>query len=430
MVLRYYTPRKIKVSRNIKKAQKQFLDTYSRAVKDAVRTNGNVAMALSGGFDSSSVAVLAARELSRDGKTLDSYTYVPFYKKEVQEGKPSYNVTDETDDVKAIAAMYPNIRTHFEDDGGEACTVSLDELVDVMEGPYKAFVNLHTLLNIYKKAGASGSKVFLNGQCGNSSVSFGNIDTAAMYLYRKGRMFTLRKYFYSFCKLIEVDGKQSYSSFLQYIKHEAEDLEEEGDYSDLVSPFVRRDLAKDYDIDGRAGESARLLKGGPATPAEDFDISLYNPASYAYIGAMETKLGLYTGMVFRDATRDITILDYCHSLPYEYFSYNGVPRYLIRGFMKDLIPNRILYPLKKTGVQSADWLIRLDAARESVLSMTEKSLVAAFADPASGLSEYLDKDKISEYLKGPVDFTEEKETEVTNLLVALVFAKFEEYAKK
>ena len=46
----------------------EFLALYSRAVKDRLRGSGRVGVHLSGGLDSSSVAVLAARELRRQGR--------------------------------------------------------------------------------------------------------------------------------------------------------------------------------------------------------------------------------------------------------------------------------------------------------------------------------------------------------------------------
>ena len=46
----------------------EFLALYSRAVKDRLCGSGRVGVHLSGGLDSSSVAVLAARELRRQGR--------------------------------------------------------------------------------------------------------------------------------------------------------------------------------------------------------------------------------------------------------------------------------------------------------------------------------------------------------------------------
>ena len=424
VISRYYRPETVEVSRNINTAKVQFLETYGKAVKSALRTAGKVAMALSGGFDSSSVAVLAAPELAKMGKNLDSYTYVPFYKEEVRAENPSYFITDESEDVKAIATMYPNIETHFEDDGGEDFTVSLDELIDVMEVPFKAFVNLHTLINIYKKAATSGAKVFLNGQCGNASVSFGDIDSAAYHLYRKKRFISCRRYFKNFCKLAGRDAKADYRDFIEYIKSEAVVDSEEISYRDMMSPFISPEVKENYDLYKRAGKFMHALERGAVTLKEDYADVLYSPVSYAYIGAMETKLGLHTGMIIRDATRDVDVLNYCKSVPFEFFAYEGTPRYFIRGFMKDLLPKRILYPILKSGQQSADWIHRLNAHREDVRKLLNETVAKSAEKDSLTVKKYLNDECVREFLKEIQNFKKDKEDTLTYLFIATIWVKY------
>ncbi len=54
-----------------------FLDLYSEAVRCRLRSAKPVCTTLSGGLDSGSVAVLAARELQKQGKRLPAFTSVP-----------------------------------------------------------------------------------------------------------------------------------------------------------------------------------------------------------------------------------------------------------------------------------------------------------------------------------------------------------------
>ena len=424
VITRYYKPETIRVSRNIGAVRAQFLEAYGKAVKSAVRTDGKVAMALSGGFDSSSVAALAATELAQAGKKLNSYTYVPFYKEEVRAENPSYFITDESEDVKAIAAMYPNIETHFEDDGGEDFTVSLDELIDVMEVPFKAFVNLHTLLNIYKKSAASGAKVFLNGQCGNASISFGDIDSAAYHLHRKKRFLSCKRYFKNFCKLVGRDANAEYRDFIEYIKAEAVTGSEEISYKDMMSPFITSEAKEQYDLYKRAGIFIHALERGSVTLKEDYVDVLYSPVSYAYIGAMETKLGLHTGMIIRDATRDVDVLNFCNSVPFEFFAYAGTPRYLIRGFMKDLLPNRILYPILKSGQQSTDWIHRLNAHRERALKLLNETMEELGESDSLAVKRCLNDECVREFLKEHQTFDKDKEDVYTYLFIVTIWVKY------
>ena len=101
--------------RSMSGLKEKFLDTYSRAAQKAVRTDDNVGISLSSGFDSSSVAALASIELEKEKKTLYSYTYVPFYEIN-KEAYPENFVLDETEAVKKFAGKYPNIIANFEND--------------------------------------------------------------------------------------------------------------------------------------------------------------------------------------------------------------------------------------------------------------------------------------------------------------------------
>ena len=57
---------------------REFLELYRQCVKDALRCDGEVGIALSSGLDSSTIGVLAAQELEQRGKKLHSYTFVPY----------------------------------------------------------------------------------------------------------------------------------------------------------------------------------------------------------------------------------------------------------------------------------------------------------------------------------------------------------------
>ena len=133
---------------------------------------------------------------------------------------------------------------------------------------------------------------------------------------------------------------------------------------------------------------------------------------------METKLGLYTGVVIRDATRDTDILNFCNSFPFDYYCYNGTPRYLIRGFMKDFLPRCILYPIMKTGIQSSDWIFRLTDEKDKILSDIKENAMEA------ALDKYLDKAAIKEFLDEAKDFNLQTEDEYLYLFIAYIFMRY------
>lgn len=414
---RYYCPKQDNLSKDINKLKDMFLSTYHNATKRAVRTNKDVAIALSGGFDSSSVAAMAAPILGKENKNLYSYTYVPHYN--VSSYYPKRQITDESYFVKEISKMYPNIETIFTDNGGKGCFDYIDEIIDIMEIPFKAFVNLPLLLEIYKSASEKGCKVFLNGQTGNSTVSFGDIDAAINYLCSGKRYLTAFKYFNNFCKVsgysrkkafpIEIDRlvSQKKKSFIQT------ELEE-----DDINPFVNKKLLGEYSLVQRNNSGMSLVKDSPILTVDKMKYEVYTLPALSYIGAMETKLGLYTGIVIRDPTRDSDIIDFTLSFPFEYFSYNGIPRYLIRGFMEEMLPRSILYPIDKTGIQSADWIFRLSDSKDSILEILENTFNDAYEEQSVNMEE------IETFLKEKRGFNKENEIDYLYLIIVYIYARF------
>lgn len=159
-------------------------------------------------------------------------------------------------------------------------------------------------------------------------------------------------------------------------------------------------------------EKAHILK------KEEFKYEIYTLPALSYIGAMETKLGLYTGVVIRDATRDPDVLNFCASFPFEYYCYDGIPRYLIRGFMRNMLPECILYPVLKTGVQSADWLCRLEAEKTNAFNRIQEMVEECEAD------YYINSMAVSEILKSNSSFVQENELQYFSLFFAYILHEY------
>nr|WP_297708657.1 asparagine synthetase B family protein [uncultured Butyrivibrio sp.] len=431
-VNRYWEPVKYDLPYDIDILKEKFLDVYGRAVERATRTNAGVAIALSGGFDSASVAALAAPKLARQGKNLISYTYVPHY--DMSKYYDSRQLTDESEDVKEIAKMYPNIETNFVDNDGKSFWVYIDEMLDIMEIPFKAFVNLPQLLEIYRAANDKGCKIFLNGQTGNTSVSYGSIDDAVYELCRKKMYFSAFKYFNNFCKISGLSRKESFLIELKRIigiqkaygnlwgnggKQHTGSLSKQPELTrEAISPFVNPELLEDYSFADR-NKSETVLRGNFAIDLqEQREKKIFFLPAFSYIGAMETKLGLYTGIVIRDSTRDSDVLEFCLSYPFEYYSYEGIPRYLIRGFMQELLPRCILYPVIKTGIQSADWILRLRNIKDEI----KKEILQELKNESVG--NYLNVNEISDNLEKKFDFSFEDEEYYMQLFIVYLFVRY------
>jgi asparagine synthase (glutamine-hydrolysing) len=394
----YYTPQKIKLPKKINDIKKLFLDIYNNSVKGCIRTNGNVSISLSGGFDSSSVAALAAGLLDRQDKKLFSYTYTPYYK-EISGTFQRNQVTDETQLVELLAKKYPNICTHFHDGDGKDFIESIDNLIDILEIPYKAYINMPSLTYAYNKSAANGSKIMLCGQNGNLTVSYGNVYNSLSHLLRHHRYIEFMRYYLKFVKVINQKPKEFWSTAIDYIKNNKSDdkpiLE---DNPETRNPFVNEDIFNNYDFQ-RLALNVFITRGKLIQSEVDYHEEVYTKSIFSYIGTVETKMGLNTGIIIRDPTLCVDIINFCYSLPFELFSYNGVPRHLIRGFMSDYLPREILYPIDKAGIQNADWLMRLENRSEEVYSLLNHELLS------DSLAVYTDQEKLKTFIdeKKPFD---------------------------
>lgn len=414
---RYYEPVDCCLLKDIGPLQDRFLEVYEKAVRRASRTSGEIGMALSGGFDSSSVAAIAAPFLEGQGKKLYSYTYVPYY--DVSGVYDRHRITNEAGYVREIAKLYPNIDSEFFNNNGQSFWPYVDELLDVIEIPYKAFVNLPILLEIYRKAAQKGCKVFLNGQTGNATISYGNIDDTVYDLIRNGHYRTAFEYFNNFCHISNISRRKWFPReigkllFQKGRHHQSDDI-----ISNYINPFVNPELLDGYSYSERNASKVMLRSNETVLYREDFKNLVYSLPALSYIGAMETKLGLYTGVVIRDPTRDSDVIDFCFSFPFDYYCYDGVPRYLIRGFMRKVLPDCVLYPVLKTGIQNADWIYRLESSRQGIHA--ELSVMAK----TEWNSGFLDLARIKEFINELPPFVHGNEGNYINLFVAYILYRF------
>lgn len=414
----YYTPQKIKIPKNINAIKKLFLDIYTDSVNGAIRTNGNVSISLSGGFDSSSVAALAAGLLDKQDKKLFSYTYTPFYK-EISGSYPQNHVTDETVFVELLAKKYPNISTHFDNGDGKDFIDSIDQLTEILEIPYKAFINMPSLAYAYSDAAKNGSKVFLCGQNGNLTVSYGNEYNSLSHLLKHHRYIEFMRYYLNFTKAINQKPKEFWSTAIDYIKkNKSDDKPILTIDKQTFNPFVREDIFKNYDYSGRLILNEFINRGKFIQSETDYHHMVYTKSIFSYLGIAETKMGLYNGIIIRDPTTSVDIVNFCYSLPFELFSYNGVPRYLIRGFMYDYLPREILYPYDKAGIQNADWLMRLGSRSEEVYSILSNELIN------DSLEAYTDQNKLKSFLKEKRPFDMENYTDYLLIFVLYSLARY------
>ena len=391
-----------------KQCAEEFLETYHACVESALHTDKEVSICLSSGLDSASVAALAAMQLKDRNKKLYSYTYVPYMKP--PKNRREYFIEDEALLVKELVKKYENIKPEFLCNKGKNFLEDFPEIRKIMEIPFKASVNLPNLLEIYNEAYRNNSRIVLSGQYGNSTVSYGHIEPILYDLRIRGKYVTYMKYLNGYCtKTVKQSRRQAWKELDGYFGYADEKRKSNIKLQPkVVHPFVTDAILEDYPFESRFREVADvLLQEDIPDTSETRRKKMSMMASFMYIGAYETKLGLAAGVVVRDPTRDLRMIRFCNQIPYEYFAYNGCVRWLIRGVMKDYLPEQYVTVWPRYGIQNADWHLRILRDWKQVRPCFEAILDKKSEQP------YLDCVKIQTFLKKMDQCYEEGNVEET-----------------
>lgn len=360
---------------NLKNAQdwgSEFVKLFEKCVCDILRYNDrNTGIALSSGLDSAGVAAFASKYLKEENKELYSYTYVPFEKnaKKTQRN----DVIDETDDVRKIVSMHENIIPHFLNNEGRNCIEDLQKTIQIEEIPIKAVVNFPNLCEIYEKAHEDGCNIVLVGQMGNSTISNGYIDDILFDLWRNKKYFTFLKWLNNYSKNVKESRKAALLGCIRYFRYSQKVLKSEFEL-EVENNFLKSDIMNDYPAKERYHKAGiDVLQRTPGFE-EMYRKSIMRESMLTYLGEFETKIGLANKVIIRDPTRDIRMISFCCRIPYRFFAYKGVPRWLVRGNLQKEIPNDLLDDWMRYGLQNADFVQRIRRDKDSVFQKIRELL--------------------------------------------------------
>lgn len=420
-VHRYWSPKTLPLHiKTATQCKDQFLSIFLKCVQRTLRTDGEVGLALSSGFDSSAVAALAAKELQKASKSLYSYTYVPYHEG-VCDVKMDHFVINEKESIQKTLAMYPNIKPHFLNTNGKDFYQSLDEMLAIIEIPFKAFVNLPSLQELYQSATKDQCKVFLTGQYGNATISYGDIDNVLYDMYSKHHYVSYLRTLNQYCKKAKESRKMALRGCNQYFRHTDAVYRNPTPISEefVSNPYLNKELIHAYPYKERFANEKLPIMDRAALSKEKYESYLYFTSALTYIGEFETKFGLANGIVLRDPTRDPDIISFCHTIPYKFFAYKGTPRWLIREGMKEYLPKEIIAPFLRYGVQNPDWAYRVALNWNTIYTSLHQHLTS------SVLANYVDSSKIHTFLnKTKEDFAEDDYENSLNIFFLDILYRF------
>ena len=348
------------------------LSIYDRAVRDRLRSTGGIGVALSGGLDSGSTAVLAARALREINQHLRAYTAVPIH--DTAHSTGARTIGDELSLAQATTAAAGNVDLIAVKAEAVTPIQGICSALAIHMEPGHAASNafwVHALLNSARRDGLS---TLLTGQGGNATVSWTGLDHGGTVkkLLRAGAWKQAAQILlYPYLPLGLVRG-------LRHVLHRSG--------LDWSRTAIKQDFARRIDL-----SSAYVRRSGDASRVEAW----YAPLPHRWgiirpgaspVGSIWSESSAAHGLDVRDATYDKRVMEFALAIPdREYMSPDGMDRWVLREAMRGLLPDSVRLN-RKLGLQAADVGSRLlDSAAEvdQTLEQLESSLfVQQYLDTA------------------------------------------------
>ena len=334
----------------------------NNAVKARLRSCRSPCATITGGLDSSSIAVIAADMLAAEGKKLNTYTAVPeagFVREEVP-GR----FFDDTPYVRQIALFNSNLIPHFIPPSEGPILEQIAEQIRLGGAPFGGILNGLWLMDIYTAARSAGHNVMLVGEMGNITMSYHGRGLFTELL-RTGRWLRL-------INEIKCSGYQWKKMTRQW----------------TIAPFVPQFLFGAYKKWRRGGKppwhsysvihpefaasSGVVERAAREDEAFDTPVSRQNnlgrakdTRSYCETADWYAKLRAEFGIDTRTPAYDRRLVEFCFGIPEEQYLHKGCSRWLIRRAMRGRLPETVLFN-KKYGAQAADWYPRLTRERDRI----------------------------------------------------------------
>ncbi|MFD0829862.1 lasso peptide isopeptide bond-forming cyclase [Neobacillus sp. M.A.Huq-85] len=360
-LIRYgtFTPKEKLKLKSDEEYVEAFQEVFQKAVNCRLRTFREIGSQLSGGLDSGAIVGFAAKELQKENKTLHTFSYIP--PKDFVDFTHKQLMPDERPFIKKTVEYVGGISDHYYDFEGRSSYTEIDEYLEVMEMPYKFAENSFWLRGIFEKAHEKGVGILLNGDKGNSTISWGSaLDFYAILLkrfkwlrlFQEIQLYSMKTGGARFRLLPDIvrSGFPFLNKMVQKGKEVKFPILINSEFAERMAVFTK---LKEYGIDDTGNLSTQNIFEQRRTVFED--IAAWNSGS-----TFNAKLSLRYKLWKRDPTNDIRVTHYCFSLPEDQFVHNGLDRALIRRSTENILPDQIRLNQRIRGIQGADWLHRMN----------------------------------------------------------------------
>ena len=359
-----------------------FLNLYSTSVKNRLDGSGKTGISLSGGLDSGTVAVLAARELAKENRQLYSYTSTPLY-----DSSPflaAHKFDDESGYVRLLCRQYPNIVSKFLNAKDFSPLDGMIKTLDVLNQPLFAVANMFSLHNLRLHASMDHIDTWLIGHGGNVTISFSGNENHSNGLADLIRNFEYLRLFYgedSSRMLFRAMIPEMLMKIIRKFRRPPVRLSADWRNFSAINPAFANKL--DISDIQPFADDAMIFKDFQRAKFENYFCGIgadFHSSAYS-------EYGLRT----LDPTRDRKLLEFCFGIPDDQYCRYGIPRFLVRRAFNGKMPEAILWN-KARGRQAADIVLRIKAESQRIENIMDK------LNKSSAACEILDMPKIADVL--------------------------------
>ncbi len=352
-------------------------EVFDTALTASLRTKGGTGVLMSGGMDSSTVAVSAARDLAEKGQDLQAYTWVPEQGWDGRTPRGWYG--DETVHAKRIAEMTPNLDLHLVDAAGRGHSHKQDAFLNAAEAPQRNALLLPYVHAALEKAQHQGVRTVLNGHMGDLTLSYMGQGIFA-YLWRAGKYRAL----FQELQALSPGRINSARAFFTHVvfptapdwlwktKERLRGRSGAGSRQHWKrTAAIHPAFAERTDIKNQVGRGpGGIWEDEPPTsdPRGD-DLDTLQEIANETAEFSQGFSALY-GVEFRDPFADRRVVEWSLGVPEDQFWRSGQPRWLLARMMQGKLPEQVLNKPRKTyrGMQVSDWHLRLTRDQAEIKS--------------------------------------------------------------
>jgi len=315
---------------------------FTEAVRSRLRPDDALAASLSGGLDSSAVALTAARLLAGERRPLHAYTAAPLTSQETT----GRNWFGNEWRLAALAAQQAPQMPHRP--VRSTATTPLDgvrEALWIHDGPVHAAGNAYWMHDLLRMARTDGASVLLTGQMGNLGISWPGEQKRRGLAHLSG--------------ILRDMLPRRWQRVLQR-RRLARDV-----YGGFDSA-IHADLAQRTNVLDAMQDDPYHPLSFPRETEQQRRVRMLG-AGRTIVGALLAEEGRALGLEIRDPTADIRLLTYCLGVPAHLFvdPQTGMDRMLMRTAMIGVLPDAVRLN-RRRGLQAADIIPRLRRDRDAM----------------------------------------------------------------